>query len=206
MMKKKTKYFMDPYPSCSFPAGEAAMARLKHQYLFEDYQELLKETVEKRERLQKAMQKKLKLLAEVKFLAKKYESFTKSSKAFPCKTKKQSLKILFPPNQLIRPPLPPTKAELPKKEERNCKAKEAKVQNARKLIDLNQVSLPNDEETDAFEVELEHLKTEKLRRSLLEGNIMADDLKLSACRDIGSGSNRSGKRKITWLDQLTLRV
>lgn len=32
------------------------------------------------------------------------------------------------------------------------------------------------------------------------------DMKLLACRSIGNGSNRTGKRKITWQDQVALRV
>lgn len=194
-MKKKMRFSMD----------QEAMARLKHRYLLEDYQELLKETEEKRERLQKAMQKKLKLLDEVKFLTKKYQSLANTSKSFPCKAKKQSYKTLSPSNQVTQPPCTVNKAEIPLKE-RNCKSKEPSVQTARKLIDLNQVSLPNDEEIDALEVEWENLKMMKLRRCLIEGDVMADDLKLSVCRDIGSVSNQSGKRKISWQDQLALRV
>ncbi|KAL0903495.1 hypothetical protein M5K25_027881 [Dendrobium thyrsiflorum] len=203
MMKKKMRVSMDPAPSCSFLVGEEAMARLKHQYLLEDYQDLLKETKEKRERLQKAIQRKFRLLAEVQFLTKKYQSLANNSQAFSCKSKKKSYKTLSP-NQVTRPPCPVNKAELPLKE-MNCRSKETSVQATRKLIDLNQTSLPNDEEIDSFDVEWENLKMVKLRRSLIE-DVMADDLKLSVCRDIGSGSNRSGKRKISWQDQLALRV
>ncbi|KAH0462011.1 hypothetical protein IEQ34_009586 [Dendrobium chrysotoxum] len=203
MMKKKMRVSMDPAPSCSFLVGEEAMARLKHQYLLEDYQGLLKESKEKRERLQKAIQRKFRLLAEVQFLTKKYQSLANNSQAFSCKSKKKSYKTLSP-NQVTRPPCPVNKAELPLKE-MNCRSKETSVQATRKLIDLNQASLPNDEEIDSFDVEWENLKMVKLRRSLIE-DVMADDLKLSVCRDIGSGSNRSGKRKISWQDQLALRV
>lgn len=165
------------------------MARFKHQYLLQDYQELLKETKDKKERLQKEMQKKLKLLAEVKFLRKKYQSLTK--------TKRQSHRILSPSKKVIRtPPVLPSK-------ERNFKSIEPSIPTPRKLIDLNQVSLPNDEETDAFGVEWEHMKMEKLRRFEAA---MADDHKLSVCRAIGSSSNRLGKRRVSWQDQLALRV
>lgn len=33
-----------------------------------------------------------------------------------------------------------------------------------------------------------------------------NDIKLSACRSVGDGSNRAGKRKISWQDQVALRV
>ncbi|KAK8969592.1 Mitogen-activated protein kinase kinase kinase 3 [Platanthera guangdongensis] len=62
----------------------------------------------------------------------------------------------------------------------------------------------NDEETDPFGAEREDMKMEKLRR--FEASSMDDDLKLSVCREIGSSSNRLGKRKVSWQDQLALRV
>lgn len=40
----------------------------------------------------------------------------------------------------------------------------------------------------------------------MEGDAMANDLKLSICRDVGHGSNQVVKRKITWQDQVALRV
>ncbi|KAK8953180.1 hypothetical protein KSP40_PGU010268 [Platanthera guangdongensis] len=199
MTKKRIRFSVDPDPPSSFLAGEEAMARFKHQNLFQDYQELLKETKDKKERLHKEMQKKHKLLAEVKFtmngffcrfLRKKYQSLTKS--------KKQSHRILSPSKQVIRTP-----PDLLPLKERNFKSSEASVP-TRKLIDLNQVSLPNDEETDPFGAEREDLKMEKLRR--FEASSMADDLKLSVCREIGSSSNRLGKRRVSWQDQLALRV
>lgn len=33
-----------------------------------------------------------------------------------------------------------------------------------------------------------------------------NDIKISICRNIGDGSNRTGKRKISWQDQVALRV
>lgn len=33
-----------------------------------------------------------------------------------------------------------------------------------------------------------------------------NDIKLSVCRNIGEGSSRAGKRKISWQDQVALRV
>lgn len=33
-----------------------------------------------------------------------------------------------------------------------------------------------------------------------------NDIKLSVCRNLGEGSSRVGKRKITWQDQVALRV
>lgn len=35
---------------------------------------------------------------------------------------------------------------------------------------------------------------------------IANELKLSICRDVGTSGNRVGKRKISWQDQVALRV
>lgn len=51
------------------------------------------------------------------------------------------------------------------------------------------------------------LKSDKLRKSLAEGSTVANDLNLSICRDVvNESSNKVVKRKITWQDQLALRV
>ena len=55
-------------------------------------------------------------------------------------------------------------------------------------------------------MEQDQLKMEKLKRSLMEGDAVANDLKLSVCRDVGTSSNPSSKRKISWQDQVALRV
>lgn len=45
-------------------------------------------------------------------------------------------------------------------------------------------------------------------KSLLRGgnDEQHNDMKLLVCRNIGNGPNRAGKRKITWQDQVALRV
>lgn len=53
----------------------------------------------------------------------------------------------------------------------------------------------------------EQLKIEEPKKSIFRG--LSDDqhdIKLSVCRNVGDGSNRTGKRKISWQDQVALRV
>ncbi|XP_004287138.1 PREDICTED: uncharacterized protein LOC101291080 [Fragaria vesca subsp. vesca] len=73
------------------------------------------------------------------------------------------------------------------------------------VFDLNQVSLEDEEEIQA---NCEPLRTDEPNKSILRGGIdeQHNDMKLLVCRTIGNGSNRSGKRKITWQDQVALRV
>lgn len=214
-MKKKIRVSMDPAPSTSFMFGEEARVRFKHQCLLQDYQELLKEIEGKKERLNKALQRKLKLLAEVKFLRKKYQSLSNISRAKPCRVKKQSCKEITQPFHPVIETKPPLKERNHKSKEvsvqsspkladlnqfkvplkaRNRKAKEVSIQCAPKLFDLNQVSLPNGEEME-LEVKWEPLKIEKLKRSLIEGDAMVNDIKFSVCRDVGSNQSGLGTRK-----------
>ncbi|XP_050386123.1 uncharacterized protein LOC126802500 [Argentina anserina] len=67
------------------------------------------------------------------------------------------------------------------------------------VFDLNQVSLEEEEEIQA---------NCEPNKSILRGGIdeQHSDMKLLVCRTIGNGSNRTGKRKITWQDQVALRV
>lgn len=46
----------------------------------------------------------------------------------------------------------------------------------------------------------------KLKRCSTEEETMANKLSLPVYKDVASGSNRAGKRKITWQDQVALRV
>ncbi len=52
------------------------------------------------------------------------------------------------------------------------------------------------------------MRSDESKKSLLRGGSdeQHNDMKLSICRNIGSGSNRAGKRKISWQDQVALRV
>ncbi|KAG0479469.1 hypothetical protein HPP92_010327 [Vanilla planifolia] len=106
------------------------------------------ETEEKNKRFREAVQKKLKLLAEVKFLRKKYGSLSNASWPSPCNMKKQAHKVPLPPKPVDGPRIPFYSMQ-DSLEERNHKSKEVSVRRAPKLLDLNQ----NGEEMEAFEVE-----------------------------------------------------
>ncbi|RRT41120.1 hypothetical protein GW17_00032544 [Ensete ventricosum] len=67
LMKKGKRSAMESSPvSTYYPVSQEAKTRFRHQSLLQDYENLLKETEAKRRKLQKADQKKLKLLAEIK--------------------------------------------------------------------------------------------------------------------------------------------
>ncbi|XP_028794003.1 uncharacterized protein LOC114749636 [Neltuma alba] len=72
------------------------------------------------------------------------------------------------------------------------------------LFDLNQISVEEEE----LMGDIENMKSEEPKRSARKGacNEEHGDIKLSGCRSMGNGSNRTRKRKISWQDQVALRV
>ncbi|XP_010942071.1 uncharacterized protein [Elaeis guineensis] len=209
MMKKvrRVPLMESSPPSSSYmAAGEEARARFKYQGLLQDYEELVKESEAKKQKLQWAKQKKLRLSAEVKFLRRKYRCLLENpSQATLYRLKKQSRKMPSTSVCIYEQPNPIVQSEVPPKD-RNHRAVEAAAPSTSTAIDLNQISSPNGEEMEEFQVGWEPLKLEKSKRYSTDGEGGANDLKLSICRDVGNNSNRVGKRKISWQDQVALRV
>ncbi|KAG9455890.1 hypothetical protein H6P81_000398 [Aristolochia fimbriata] len=188
MMKKMKRVTMESSPS--YAVDEEAKSRFKMQGLMQDFGELYKETHDLKKKLEKAKQKKMTLLAEVRFLRRRYKHLMRtSSQINPAENLIQQQKVEMPREQqtFVR--------------ERKHKEKESAKRNPPTLLDLNEVSVPR-EENGEFQVVWEPLRMDKkLKRCSVEGETLANDLNLSICRDVGNGSSRNGKRKITWQDQ-----
>ncbi|XP_068648555.1 uncharacterized protein [Aristolochia californica] len=194
MTKKMKRVGMESSPS--YAVVEEAKHRFKLQSLMQDFGELYKETDDLKKKLQKAKQKKMTLLAEVRFLRRRYKHLMRNSS-------QKTLAENF---------VQQSKAEIPREpltsvKERKHKEKESAKHNLLPtLLDLNEVSNPR-EENGEFQVVWEPLRMDKkLKRCSVEGETLANDLNLSICRDVGNGSSRNGKRKIRWQDQVALRV
>lgn len=88
--------------------------------------------------------------------------------------------------------------------ERLYSGKEATARTITPIFDLNQISR-EEEELQAIDnsVKIEEFKKSSIR---IGSDEQHDDIKVSACRDTGNGPNRVGKRKISWQDQVALRV
>jgi len=238
-------------------------ARLRHQSLLQDYEDLHKETEAMRRKLQATRQKKLMLEDEVRFLRQRYNYLLKHPILKPQPkqqvVKPQKLKIQAPiiskgknynkkePN--LRPHHPASHlnsngrisnvADVPLKKtghlfdlnlnarssskkdasinisgppvlnlnhkERINSSKEATKKSVTPFFDLNQIS----REEEELQGNSEPMGIEEPKRS--SQRVATDeqhgDIKLSAaCRSVGDGSNRAGKRKISWQDQVALRV
>ncbi|XP_047178201.1 uncharacterized protein LOC124845180 [Vigna umbellata] len=76
--------------------------------------------------------------------------------------------------------------------------KEASKKSISKFFDLNQIS----REEEEF-LGIEAMRVEEQKRIIEEQH---NDMKLSVCRNVGNGSNSAVKRKISWQDQVVLRV
>ncbi|CAL9150210.1 uncharacterized protein LOC135617587 [Musa acuminata AAA Group] len=98
MTKKMRKITKETSPSTSCSSfGDYARQRFKHKSLLQDYMELLKETEAKKKKLQETRLKKLQLLAEVRFLQRKYKTLSENpSQGIPFRLKKQSHRVPFP--------------------------------------------------------------------------------------------------------------
>ncbi|OAY74133.1 hypothetical protein ACMD2_14199 [Ananas comosus] len=191
MVKKRGKVPRELSPSSScFPDDEyMPRTRLKRQNLLQDYEDSIKEIEAKNKKLQETKKKKLRLLGEIKFLRGKFKCFAKNpSQRTRCRIKKQSYKII----------------------DRKYIVAEAPSTSNSGVLDLNQVSFPviaekNSEGMD-YKVDREPLNIEKPKERIVDGSTVVNDIKLSVCRDLGNNSNRVGKRKITWQDQVALKV
>ncbi|KAK7304150.1 hypothetical protein RJT34_15229 [Clitoria ternatea] len=72
------------------------------------------------------------------------------------------------------------------------------------FFDLNQIS----REEEELLGNVEPMKVEEPKRITPRGvsEEQHNDIKFSVCRNVGNGSNRTVKRKISWQDQVALRV
>ncbi|CAK8564287.1 unnamed protein product [Lathyrus sativus] len=83
--------------------------------------------------------------------------------------------------------------------------KEATKKSVTPFFDLNQISREEEElEGNNQSMWIEEQKKSSTQRGVNEEQ--HNDIKLSVCRNLGEGSSRAGKRKITWQDQVALRV
>ncbi|KAJ9141180.1 hypothetical protein P3X46_031749 [Hevea brasiliensis] len=87
--------------------------------------------------------------------------------------------------------------------ERIYSGKEVSVRNNGPIFDLNRISREEEEIQANGEVIIDEPKICLVRGGSDEQH---SDMKLSACRSVGNGSSRTGKRKISWQDQVALRV
>ncbi|XWS70413.1 hypothetical protein CRYUN_Cryun03dG0046000 [Craigia yunnanensis] len=88
--------------------------------------------------------------------------------------------------------------------ERLYSGKEATARSMTLVFDLNQISREEEEQqANNNPVRIEEFKKSSIR---IGSDEQHNDIKISACRNTGNGPNRVRKRRISWQDQVVLRV
>ncbi|CAN8301481.1 unnamed protein product [Cochlearia groenlandica] len=199
---------------------EDPMVRFKHHSLMQDYQELHMENESMRKRLQTLQDKKTTLMAEVRFLRRRYKHLRQDqlvmqpqdankgrerSKTVK-KSKKQTQAEVSPSKTTSEVEI--NLVTLPDLNQSGSFLDETKTSTLEKrvpLFDLNQISGEEEEEkeTEPVKNSEESLKVEEASSCKRMTNNV--EMKLLSCRNGGDGSN---KRKISWQDPVitTLKV
>ncbi|CAN0838342.1 hypothetical protein LINGRAHAP2_LOCUS2106 [Linum grandiflorum] len=258
MKRMKKGLAVTPLPAAA-TAYEDPRIRFKRQSLMQDYDELFKETEAKRQRIEVMRKKKATLMAEVKFLRRKFNHLTEnqipqnpkpdqSLSQSQMKSKKVRNKgtmnsishdlsqpalrfdsnrkgrVMHSGKELIKR----DSVDLKKKQKMSHKGrreaalrnsgmipdlnvkerKDAQVGNNAPFFDLNQISMEEEELQSNAEMMITMKEEPKMINSLGGGieEHVHKDVKLLVCRNLGNGSSRGGKRKISWQDPVALRV
>ncbi|XP_074563473.1 uncharacterized protein LOC141820088 [Curcuma longa] len=143
-------------------AGERTMVRLRHRILLQDHEDLVKETEGKRKKLQMANQKKFKLIAEVKFLHKRYKSLLQN----PYRTIQVNLKKKPQSRIFIGQRSRNVSSQLPANNQ-GCKLRDAATPTTAAVIDLNEASSPISWDMDDYQFIAE---SDKFRKSSMKGD------------------------------------
>ncbi|KAL6846166.1 hypothetical protein ACP4OV_023614 [Aristida adscensionis] len=179
------------------PAGGGGGGADRFHALWRDYHDLLEETEAKKRRIAGANGRKLSLLAEIKFLRRKYNSFVKyaDSQRTLYKLKKQHWRTRSP----VESNEASAFADLGGGSEIPSTSKTTH-------FDLNQDSVVNREGLDRRGHE-GHCELDKFDDQMgVDEDTMAADVKLSICRDTGNSPASDEKRTISWQDRLALKA
>lgn len=183
-----------PQPAAPAERGSGGSGD-RFRTLWRDYHDLLQETEAKKKRLASTKRRSLALLAEVKFLRSKYQSFLKGgSQQKHYKLKKQAWYTPSPLGSNKTTALADHGA-----------GTEVPSTSKNPNVDLNQDSVPNDAGNDR-QGQQGHPEVEKFDQVTVDEDMMTADVKLSVCRDTGNSPASEGKRAVPWQDRLALKA
>jgi hypothetical protein len=173
-----------PPPAERGAGGGRGMGRYRFQSLWHDYHDLLQETEAKKRRLERINRRKLGLLAEVKFLRKKFSSFVNDD---PQQTHHMLKKKKAP-----QIPSTPGMNEGPSTSKRTN-------------LDLNQDSAMNGERAGRQGFQ-DHPEPGKHDLAGVDEDIMNSNVNLSGYRDAGNSPASDDKRATAWQDRVALKI
>uniref|UniRef100_A0A0E0M1C5 Uncharacterized protein n=1 Tax=Oryza punctata TaxID=4537 RepID=A0A0E0M1C5_ORYPU len=172
------------------PAERGERDRLDE--LRRDYRDVFKDNEMKRRKLESINKRKLVLLAEVKFLQKKLDSFKKDDSQQACyRLKKKAPRVPSHVGSNDASAYYGASTEVPSTSKRTN-------------LDLNQDSAMNDELSD-YPGHRNHLELKRAGQAGVDEDIMTSDVNLSACRDTGNSPVSDDKRSVSWQDRLALK-
>ncbi|KAJ8767745.1 hypothetical protein K2173_020685 [Erythroxylum novogranatense] len=88
--------------------------------------------------------------------------------------------------------------------ERIYAGKEAACRTSAPIFDLNEISMEEEElQASCGMIRIDESEMISMRSGNDE---QLNDMKLAACRNLGNGSSHAGKRRISWMDPVALRV
>lgn len=185
-----------PQPATALPTERGGSGGAdRFRALRRDYHDLLQETEAKKKRLVRTKQRSLALLAEVKFLRRKYQSFLKaSSQQTHYKLKKRARYT----------PSPLGSKALANHGDHGART-EVLSTSKNPNLNFNQDSVLNDVGNDR-QWQHGHLEVEKFDQVGVGEDMMTADVKLSVYRDTGNSPASEGKRTVPWQDRLALKA
>ncbi|KAG8056791.1 hypothetical protein GUJ93_ZPchr0002g25255 [Zizania palustris] len=193
LVRKKGNKMPPPRPPQDREVVAAGRDRDRFDALRRDYHDLLKDTEVKKRRLESINRQNLRLLAEVKFLQKKFNSFKKDeSQQTHYQLKKQVLQVPSHVGSANASAYHGVTTEVPSTSKRTD-------------LDLNQYYVTNDELADCPRHK-NHLELKNPDQAGVDEDIMIADVNLSACRDKGNSPVSDDKRSITWRDRVALKA
>uniref|UniRef100_A0ACD5Y1T4 Uncharacterized protein n=1 Tax=Avena sativa TaxID=4498 RepID=A0ACD5Y1T4_AVESA len=172
-----------PPPPAERDAG-GGRGRDRFESLWQDYHDLLQETEAKKRRLERINRRKLGLLAEVKFLRKKFSSFVNDD-----------------PQQTHHSLKSKKARQIPSTLGRNEGPSTSKGTN----LDLNQDSAMNGERAGRQGYQ-DHSEPGKHGLVGVDEDIMNSNVNLSGYRDAGNSQASDDKRATAWQDRVALKI
>jgi regulator of replication initiation timing len=178
----------------------------------QDYGELHMETEAMRKRLQAVRERKATLMAEVRFLRRRYRHLRQDQPQEIKKVRRSNggKKIRVEVSPSNKSEAETKHVSLPDLNHSEKAHDETKTSPKRRvpLFDLNQISGEEEQETEAVDNNQENTRVEEsnsCKRLMISSiEMQQKDVKPSSCRNGGNGSN---KRKISWQDPVAaLRV
>ncbi|CAM0951407.1 unnamed protein product [Alopecurus aequalis] len=183
LLRKKPKTKRPP--AAAPPPADGGRGRDRFQALWQDYHDLLQETEAKKRRLDSLNRRKLGLLAQVKFLRKKYSSFVKddSQRTHHSLKKKNAWQI---PSTLGMNEGPSTSKNT--------------------YLDLNQDYAMNEDGPGRQGYNQDSSEPGKHDPSGVNEDIMNSNVNLPVYRDTGNSPASDDKRATAWQDRVALEV